>query len=175
MSGTYGSYGSLMVCGNYEGNLEGIAEVLNGFVFDQDDDQDQRFVVHDGHIKTNHFMADNTTAAFPLCEWFKSGDGRRLPANKYRELLNEDDDWDFDNYEEVSLAELSRTIAPLLKRGTLQLVSIRHYMSQFIDFETLAIHSDGRVQRQRQRCESLPRDKWYTRSTATFKPPKLLT
>jgi hypothetical protein len=118
MSGTHGSYGSLIVCGNYEGDLEAIAEALNGFVFDQDDDPDERFIVLDGRIRTNHFKADNATAAHPLRVCYKSEDGRKLPANKYRELPNENiDDWDF-GYEEVSLAELSKTIAPLLKQGT---------------------------------------------------------
>ena len=45
--------GSLIVCGDYEGDLEAITEVLNGFSFDQDDDQEQRFVVHDGRIEQN--------------------------------------------------------------------------------------------------------------------------
>ena len=43
--------GSLIVCGDYEGDLEAIAEVLNGYRFDQDDDPEWRFVVHDGRIE----------------------------------------------------------------------------------------------------------------------------
>jgi len=172
MGDTYGSYGSLIVCGDYEGNLEAIVEVLNSFEFDQDDERDQRFVVHDGRIEPDHFEIDGATAAFPLRAWFKSGDGREFPASKYRELPeDEDDDWDFDGYEEVSLAELSKAIAPLLKRGTLELVSIYHYKTRQIWFEKLAIRSDGWAQRQSQEYKSFPRDKWHTRSTATYKSP----
>jgi hypothetical protein len=37
MGNTYGGYETLIVCGRYEGSLEAIAEVLNGFIFDQDE------------------------------------------------------------------------------------------------------------------------------------------
>lgn len=173
MGDTYGSYGSLIVCGDYEGDLEAIVKVLNGFEFDQDDEQDRRFVVHDGRIRPNHFEVDGATAAFPLRAWYKSSDGRRLPANKVYELPDEGVEWQFYDFEEVSLAELSEAIAPLLKRGTLELVSIFHYKSKFIMFETLTIHSDGRAQRQKHDCESSPRNNWHERSTATFKPRKV--
>jgi hypothetical protein len=144
MGYTHGAYETLIVCGNYEGNLEAIAEVLNGFQFDQDEDQDRRFVVHDGRIQPDRFDIEGVSAS---------------PRH-----ASDDDS------EDVSLAELSKTIAPLLTRGTLQLVSIGHYKLKYIQLETLAIHSD--VQRQRQEYESVPRDKWHTRSTATYKPPR---
>ena len=140
MSETYERMGSLIVCGDYEGDLEAIAEVLNGYAFDQDDDQEQRFVVHDGRIEPE-----------PLDIY--DPNRRVLPIR-----------WSEDS--EVSLAELSRAIAPLLKRGTLELVSIGH-----IKLERLAIRSDGWVQRQIQEYDSFPRDKWRTRSTGTYQPP----
>jgi hypothetical protein len=37
--------GSLIVCGDYAGDLEAIAKVLNTFEFDQDWDKAERFVV----------------------------------------------------------------------------------------------------------------------------------
>ena len=66
MSETYERMGSLIVCGDYEGNLEAIAEVLNGYGFDQDDDREQRFVVHDGRIEPDRLDIYGLTAAFPL-------------------------------------------------------------------------------------------------------------
>jgi hypothetical protein len=174
MGHTHGSHGSLIVCGNYDGDLEAIAKVLNGLEFDQAEDRDQRFVVHDGRIKPDRFDIDCASAAFPLCGWYKSEDGRRLPENEYRELPDGDDngEWDFDDYEEVSLADLSKAIAPLLESGTLELVSIRHYKNRTLSFGRLAIRSDGRVQRQSEEFESVPRDKWHARSTATYKSPR---
>ena len=168
-SGTYGEYGALIVCGDYEGNLNAIAKVLNCFVYDQGYDP-LRFVVHDGRIEP-HIFGNETMSAFPLRVWSKSEDGRRIP----REELSSDEGryWQFDDYEEVSSEELSKTIAPLLTRGTLELVSIRHYRTRFILFHTLAIRSDGCVQRQSQKYESFQRDKWHTHSATTFEPPKL--
>jgi hypothetical protein len=98
-------------------------------------------------LRTDRPYLCAVTAAFPVCGWYVTEDGRKLPANEYRELPD-DGEWDFSDYVNVSLAELSETIAPLLKRGTLELVSVngsRH--------ETLAIHSDGCVQRYVLECE----------------------
>ena len=51
----YDAGGSLIVGGDYEGDLEAIAKVFNTFEFDAGEDRDQRFVVHDGRIKhTGH-------------------------------------------------------------------------------------------------------------------------
>ena len=168
-SGTYGEYGALIVCGDYKGKLNAIAKVLNRFEYDQGDER-LRFVVHDGRIEPNNF-GNETMSAFPLRVWLKSEDGRRIPGDE--QCDHEDGGWEIDDYEEVSLEELSKTIAPLLTRGTLELVSIRHYRTRFILFHTLAIRSDGWAQRQSQEYESFQRRKWHTHSAATFEPPKL--
>jgi hypothetical protein len=177
MGYNYGEYGTLIACGDYEGNLEAIAKVLNTFEFDQGEERDQRFVVHDGRIKIDRFGLDSVSAAFPLRWWYTSEDGRRLPANEYLELPDEEDDGDWDcdgdDYEYPSLAQLSKIIAPLLTHGTLELVSVWQYKTSKIHFEKLAIRSDGWVQRQRQEYESVPRDKWHKHSTETYKPRKL--
>ena len=57
---------SLIVCGDYEGNLEAIAEVLNGCRFDQDDDPEQRFMVHDGSIEPDRFDIFGVTGVFDI-------------------------------------------------------------------------------------------------------------
>ena len=46
--------------------MEAITEVLNGFSFDQDDDQEQRFVVHDGRIEPEPFDIFGLTAVFAI-------------------------------------------------------------------------------------------------------------
>ena len=134
MSETYESYGSLIVCGDYEGNLEAIAEVLNGCRFDQDDDPEQRFMVHDGSIEPDRFDIFGVTGVFDI------------PGSP-------------------SFMALRNAIAPLLKRGTLVLVSIGHNK-----LERIAIRSDGWVQCQIQRYQSFPRHKWHSRSTMTYQP-----
>ena len=72
MTNTYGEYGTLIVCGDYQGDLEAIAKVLNAFEFDQGDERDQRFVVHDGRIEPDRFRIDAVSAAFPLRWWYTS-------------------------------------------------------------------------------------------------------
>jgi hypothetical protein len=172
----HGEYGTLIVCGDYRGDLEAIAKVLNAFEFDQGDERDQRFVVHDGRIEPDRFCIDAVSAAFPLRWWYTSEDGRRLTANDYLELPDEEKDgsWDSDgdDYENLSLAQLSKASAPLLTRGTLELVSVRAYKTSDIQFQRLAIRSDGWAQRQSRDFESVPRKNWHKRSTATYKPPR---
>ena len=155
-------YDTLIVRGDYEGNSEAIAEVLNGLSFDQDGAWDPVFEVHEGYpvfevhegnIDTDRIEVENASAAFPRRAWYTSEDGRRLPANKVDELSDEGVEWHFDHYEEPSLEDLSRAIAPLMTRGTLELVSIRHDENGKIQLESLAIRSDGWAQRESQEFE----------------------
>jgi hypothetical protein len=170
--GDYEGYedGTLIVCGDYQGDLEAIAKVLNAFEFGQGDMRDQRFVVHDGRIEPS-FWNNGLSAASPIRWWYTSKDGRRLPANEFPELPDEEEwDRDSDDYECLSLKQLSETIAPLLTRGTLELVSVRAYKTRHIQFARLAIRSDGRAQHQSHNFESTPRKNWLKRYTATYKP-----
>jgi hypothetical protein len=142
-------YGTLNIRGNFQGDLDEIAEALNRFEFDQSQDRDQRFQVFDDRIETDRSYLCAVTAAFPVREWVVTKTGREVPANEYRELPDSDHvEWDSADYDDVTLAELSETIAPLLKRGTLELISVNG--SQH---ERLAIHSDGCVQRLILECE----------------------
>jgi hypothetical protein len=75
---THGEHGTLIVCGDYQGDLEAIAKVLNTFEFDQGDERDQRFEVYDGRIEPDRFDIDAANAAFPLRWLYKSEDGRDL-------------------------------------------------------------------------------------------------
>ena len=167
--GEFGEHGNLIVCGDYQGDLEAIAKVLNAFEFGQADMRDQRFVVHDGRIEPP-FCNNGLSAASPIRWWYTSKDGRRLPANEFPELPDEEE-WDRDDdYECLSVEELSSTIAPLLTRGTLELVSVRAYNISDIQFARLAIRSDGWAQRQSQNFESAPRKNWHKCYTTTYEP-----
>jgi hypothetical protein len=143
-------YGELSIHGDYVGDLDKIAEVLNGYEFDQGEDREERFHAFDECIETNRSHFDGVTAAFPVFRWWYSPkDGRRLPQKTLRELPDIDyDEWELGDFEEVSLAELSNAIAPLLKRGTLELVSIIDSEPEGRQ-EILEIRSDGWVQRHR--------------------------
>ena len=48
-----------IVCGDYQGDLEAIANLLNAFEFGQGDKPGQRFVVHDGRIEPDPSSSSN--------------------------------------------------------------------------------------------------------------------
>jgi hypothetical protein len=129
MTGTnHGEFGTLIVCGDYRGDLEAIAKVLNAIEFDQGEERDQRFFVHEGRIEPDRSNIDAVSAAFPLRWSYQSEDGRRPAANEYLELPDEEKDSSRDSgedHETPSLAQLSKLIAPLLPDGTLELVPVR--------------------------------------------------
>jgi hypothetical protein len=133
-------YYALIICGDYEGNVEDIAKVLNGFVFEQPDEQGQIFVVFNGRIEYREDCA--TSAGYVEC------DERAF----------------------VSLSELSKAISPLLTRGTLELVVIEHRIAGTIFLNTLAIYSDGRVESQRQEFDSVDSGRWQRCLTWEFDP-----
>jgi hypothetical protein len=120
--------GSLIVCGDYDGDLEAIAEVLNTFEFDAGEDRHERFGVHDGRIRVQGFGLGFASAAFPLRWWWESKDGRRLPNNEYLKRPDEERHrvWNYVDYDYPDLAELSKMIAPWLTRGTFVLVSCQY-------------------------------------------------
>jgi hypothetical protein len=138
--------------------------VLNGLEFGA---WDQCFDENKGIIDTNCMEIPNASAAFPLRAWYTSEDGRRLPANKVDELSDEGVEWHFHEYEELSLEDLSKAIAPLLTRGTLQLASIRHENGK-VQLEGLAIRSDGWAQRESQEFEFIQRIELHECSTETY-------
>jgi hypothetical protein len=161
--GTYGDTGTLIVCGDYTGDLEAIAKVLNTFEFDHDEDKYERFFVLDGRIEVDRYYVDGA-GAMPYI-WNKE-DGEHC---------------DYPTLEDVSSA-----IAPYLTSGTLVLVSIDSYKGQYAGLERLSIRSDGWAQSERQQydshkvvedpfeCDSVKgrvRKNWYTFSTDTYEPP----
>ena len=168
MGSTYGDWGALIVCGDYEGDLAEIVSVLNGFEYDQEEDERTGFVVLNGRIEADRFGND-ATSAFPFRTWLKSEDGRRILPSKFNELSEKDREAEWGAETEIiTLKELSKTSAPLLTRGTLELVSIRHYKTREIWFEKLSIRSDGSAHRQSQEYRSFDPDKWHDRASARF-------
>ena len=164
---TYGETGALIVCGDYAGDLEAIAKLLNTFEFDQDEDQHERFVVVDGRIQTDRYLIDNA-GAMPYC-WNVEGEDE--PCY------------------EPSLEAVSGAIAPLLTSGTLVLVSTTCFLGECVALERLSIRSDGWAQSERQRYLSVivadaifepdlyehngarALKNWYECSTDTYEPP----
>jgi hypothetical protein len=141
--------GSLIVFGEYAGDLEAIAKVLNAFEYEQDVDKHERFVVVDGRIQTDSYLVDEDASVMP-----------------YR--------WDVEGEDEPrydpSLEDVSGAIAPLLTSGTLELVSIKCRFGLFIDLERLSIRSDGWAQIQSHWDSGEHDEDRYVCSTATYEP-----
>jgi hypothetical protein len=167
-------YETMIVFGDYEGDLEAIAKVLNAFEFGQGEMSDRPFLVSDGRIKLA-LWNNGLTAAVPIRWWYTSKDGRRLPANEFPEFpeLPDEEEWecDCDVPEDLSVEQLSKIIAPLLTRGTLELVSVRAYPPCDLQFARLAIRADGRAQHESRNYTSAPVKNWHERYRATYEPP----
>ena len=140
---TYGETNALIVCGDYAGDLEAIARVLNNFRFDLDKDQRELFVVVNGRIETDRYCIVGRSAT---------------PFGRYVAVEEEGEEF----YYQPPLNEISGAIAPLLTSGTLEFVSVRSTYGQFVELEKLSIRSDGWAQTQSQRYDSGKRGKCST-------------
>ena len=134
---THNETGALIVCGDYTGDLEAIARVLNK------DQEDERFVVVNGRIETDRYCIVGRSAT---------------PFGRYVAVEEEGEEF----YYQPPLNEISGAIAPLLTSGTLEFVSVRSTYGQFVELEKLSIRSDGWVQTQSQRYDSSKRGKCST-------------
>ena len=134
---THNETGALIVCGDYTGDLEAIARVLNK------DQEDERFVVVNGRIETDRYCIVGRSAT---------------PFGRYVAVEEEGEEF----YYQPPLNEISGAIAPLLTSGTLEFVSVRSTYGQFVELEKLSIRSDGWVQTQSQRYDSGKRGKCST-------------
>jgi hypothetical protein len=152
------SNGNLIVCGDYAGDLEGIAEVLNSLGLDIGWDKDERFVVVDGRIKSNRHVLENA-GAMPYCSHEQGEDEPRYQAD---------------------LEALRDAIAPLLTSGTLELVSESNIRGRVVILKRLSFRSNGWAQSEWQQYDNFPvnagkncygynRD-WYVYGTETVEP-----
>ena len=136
---THNETGALIVCGDYTGDLEAIARVLNK------DQEDERFVVVNGRIETDRYCIVGRSAT---------------PFGRYVAVEEEGEEF----YYQPPFKEISGAIAPLLTSGTLEFVSVRSTYGQFVELKKLSIRSDGWVQTQSQRYDSGKRGKCSTQN-----------
>ena len=97
------AYGTIIVCGDYEGDLDAIAEVLDSLKLNQSDVQFSVYADEGVHR--------------PGWRWSSIPD--RLST-----LYDADEDGDLSELEEYSLEQLSGLISPLLMKGTIELVAV---------------------------------------------------
>jgi hypothetical protein len=118
------AFGPIIVCGDYKGDLQGIVNVLNQWEFD-----------NGGDIK----FAVERDIIFSTC----IGDGPHSEPRRPKEHPSEETEW-------ISDATISRNISPLLKSGTLELVSVDHEDDRNAYFVKVIIHANGLVKHDSQ-------------------------
>jgi hypothetical protein len=112
-------YGQVLVCGNYEGHAQKIADTLNqrefeGVTFEVEEDgrilPDEKWVV--------------CPTAFPYRSWVIPEGGRRILASEFVFRVGEIYSLE---YETIPLEDIARLIRPWLARGTIEIVANREW------------------------------------------------
>jgi hypothetical protein len=165
------AYGTFIVCGDYEGDLDAIAEVLNSLRLNQDDAQ---FSVDDdeGIIGLDSVGVQYPTV-FPSRKIYVFGDGGRVFADESYDSVVEqweaEEDGDLDS-ESYSLEELSDLISPHLTKGTIELVAVANEKNRYAYYDRLIIRSDGSAERRSDMSDALTRGSWNTQGSDQFDP-----
>ena len=165
------AYGTIIVCGDYKGNLDAIADVLNSLKLNADDVQ---FSVRDdeGIIGLDGVGVQYPTV-FPSREIYVFGDGRRVFADESDDSVVEqweaEGDGDLDS-ESYSLEELSGLISPHLTKGTIELVAVANEKNRYTYHDRLIIRSDGSAERHSDMSDALTRGSWSTHGSDKFDP-----
>ncbi len=139
------AYGAIIVCGDFEGEIDSIVETLNRFQWTADGDEFKR--VGDKIWMSSYGVQYPTV--FPSRGGMLFGDGRKCFLDEASHLLVEE--WENEGgdmfEEEYNLESLVKAIAHLLTSGTLELVASANEKSRYAYFERIAIRSDGNAER----------------------------
>jgi|SRR5215471_14315681 len=134
------AYGTIGVCGGYEGDLKRIVDILN----DWRGEDESNYFVEDGVISINA-SEDEYPDIWPRYQWFVSvKDGRRVRLEDLDEPIN-DDEWEWDDPEEVPMQTISRAISPYLHRGAIEIFTVSYAEYHEGCFAKLTIRADGVV------------------------------
>jgi hypothetical protein len=163
------AYGTIIVCGDYEGDLDAIAEALNSLKLNTSDVQ---FSVYDDDIVLDGIGVQYPTV-FPSREIYVFGDGRKVFADasdaSVVEQWEADEDGDLES-ESYSLEELGGLISPVLTKGTIELVAVANEKNRYAYYDRLIIRSDGSAERHSGMSDALTRTSWNTHGSDQFVP-----
>jgi predicted ATP-binding protein involved in virulence len=125
-------FGSIVLCGDYKGKLQAIADALNAFDFAADG---------------SFYVKDNRIA-------FSSSDHEGFPTVFAYQF---DDRGDIEN---MSLKWLSENLCPLMTNGTMEIVVVAGD-SEDAYLQRLTLRSDGQVDRAREEFNALEEAEWH--------------
>jgi hypothetical protein len=141
-------YGMIIVGGDYEGRIEALTKVLNDLNLHDDDDR-SAFQKHKNKIEMNTGQQEFPTV-FPLRSIMVFEDGRRIDFREASDRLIKEyeESSTLEEYEEYTLQMLSEMIAPLITKGTLELVAVGHdACMRDVYYGRLLIRSDRSAER----------------------------
>jgi hypothetical protein len=171
------AYGAIIVCGDYEGDVNAIADALNRL--DWNDDYFPFIASEDGEpeyvVLSGYGVKYPTVYPFRYIYVFK--DGRRIPSDEAdesaveeweEERKNENGDLDTERY---SLKELSDLISPHLTKGTIELVAVAYDEGhRYAYCDRLVIRSDGSAERQNYEPDACTRTSWSNLGIEHYDP-----
>jgi hypothetical protein len=139
--------GSILVCGDYKGDLRKIANVLGRLISYCPGDE-SAFQVDENESKLDwNGECWGLVTIDPERHLLKLNDNRRIYADEADELTLKQ--WKADrggsDCEECDLETVSRLVSPLLTSGTIELVSFTTIQCLFISYGRLIIRSNGSV------------------------------
>ena len=148
-------YGTLIVCGDYEGTLHGIADVLNCWDFDQDGAL--KFAVADTPGRRPRISPSVVSAAYPTA-WpqrtrylFKDSNpvfSDQVTDPRLFEYLRQTCDNTVE--EQVDLEIISDRVTPYLTSGTLELAVVAREKLFHVCWNSLCIRANGSVEARSQ-------------------------
>jgi hypothetical protein len=147
------AYGTVIVCGDYTGDPISIADALNSLTWNNDY---VGFRALQGEDKVGLETVNvQYPTVVPEREILEFRDGRRYFADEASETIvtEWEDDGCKSDAEPYSPEQLSNLIAPLLTKGTIELVAVAHEKARCAVFERLIIRSDGYAERHRHFSE----------------------
>jgi len=165
------AYGTIVVCGNYRGNLNEIADALN--LFEWNADYEKFHAYKDAHVVGLERNGIQYPTVFPERHILVLNDGRRYFADEADETTTED--WEAEggeiDVEFYSLEQLSKVISPLLTKGTIEIVAVAYEKSTYAYYERLVIRSDGYAERHRHNSTIFSKNEpWSTCESEYFDP-----
>jgi hypothetical protein len=154
------NFGTIMVVGDYEGDLKAIVDKLNSLRWSLESVGGREWAVEQssaherGAYKKRHKKRENIVlngdlpdpCLRPVGKIFVLRDGRRCfvddaDASIIKQWEEDKDDGAF-NFGEYTLRELSALISPHLHKGTIEFVAV-HVSGSLVRHERLLVRSDG--------------------------------
>ncbi len=167
-------FGSIIVCGDYKGDLPAIVKALNNSLWFTSDEA--KFKVRNGAIRLDRPWVQIPTA-HPARIKITFADGKMAFLDELRpsERRNWEAEAIDDRPETASLGSLSKKIAPLLTRGSLELVAVAHGGDDQAYLDRLVIRCDGSAERHSFHCDAFKKKSWRASETERFVPKRLRT